>query len=245
MALYSDAAMVLFYDIDGDPADHDDWHSHEHFHERLSVPGFQRATRWIATRGTPRCMVIYEVSGTDVATSQGYLDRLNDPTEWTNAIMPRFRGMTRGFCTMVASEGFGFGAAAASLRFTPEEGHEAGLSEWLARDVLPAMASRRGMTGAYLMQPSAPPPMTREQALRGRDKVTPWLVIATGYDAAALDRAVAEHLDLDTVRARGAAADLSLDLYALHYTATAKEAERTPKPAVLTPEQWRSAGPRL
>ena len=197
MALYSDAAMVLFYDIDGDPADHDDWHSHEHFHERLSVPGFLRATRWIASRGAPRCMVIYEVSGTDVATSKGYLDRLNDPTEWTNAIMPRFRGMTRGFCTMVASAGFGFGAAAAALRFTPEEGQEAGLSEWLAGD------------------------------------------------AEALDRAVAEHLDLDTVRAKGAAADLSLDLYALHYTATAREAARTPKPAVLTPEQWQSAGPRL
>ena len=83
MALCSDAAMVLFYDIEGDTADHDHWHSHEHLHERLSVPGFLRATRWIATGPGPRYLVTYEVSGTDVATSQGYLDRLNDPTPWT------------------------------------------------------------------------------------------------------------------------------------------------------------------
>ncbi|MGF1623222.1 MAG: hypothetical protein ACFCUR_21780 [Rhodomicrobiaceae bacterium] len=92
--------MVLFYDIDGDDnaddnADHYDWHSYEHLHERLSVPGFLRATRWVATEGTPRYMVTYEVSGVDVATSPGYLDRLNDPTPWTSDMMPRFRGMTR------------------------------------------------------------------------------------------------------------------------------------------------------
>jgi hypothetical protein len=69
MALRSDAAMVLFYDIEGDSADHDDWHSNEHFHERLSVPGFIRATRWVSTGSAPRYMVTYEVSGVDVATS--------------------------------------------------------------------------------------------------------------------------------------------------------------------------------
>src|SRR3546814_8115716 len=93
MALCSDAAMVLYYDIAGDTADHDDWHSYEHMHERLSVPGFVRATRWVATAGAPRYMVIYEVTGTDMATAPGYLARLNNPTPWSSAMMPRFRGM--------------------------------------------------------------------------------------------------------------------------------------------------------
>ena len=66
MALCSDAAMVLMYDIAGDPADHDDWHSREHFHERLSVPGFLRATRWVATEGGPRFLVTYEVESVEV-----------------------------------------------------------------------------------------------------------------------------------------------------------------------------------
>src|SRR3546814_90344 len=79
MALCSDAAMVLYYDIAGDTADHDDWHSYEHMHERLSVPGFVRATRWVATAGAPRYMVIYEVTGTDMATAPDYLARLKNP----------------------------------------------------------------------------------------------------------------------------------------------------------------------
>lgn len=70
MALCTDAAMVLYYDIAGDTADHDDWHTYEHFHERLSVPGFERATRWVARDASPRYMVIYEVTDVDIATSQ-------------------------------------------------------------------------------------------------------------------------------------------------------------------------------
>lgn len=244
MALCSDAAMVLFYDIEGDTADHDDWHSYEHFHERLSVPGFLRATRWVATDGAPKYMVTYEVSGVEVATSDGYLERLNDPTPWTSEMMPRFRGMIRGFCGVRASAGFGFGRAAVALRFLPQEGTEDRLSDWIARDVLPAMASRRGIVAAHLLQPAPPPPMTREQALRGRDQAMPWLVIVSGYDAAALDRAAAAHLDPQAFQDNGAADDMTLGHYALDHTASADEVARTVKPPVLAPEGRREDGPR-
>ncbi|WP_212523089.1 hypothetical protein [Actibacterium sp. MT2.3-13A] len=244
MALCSDAAMVLFYDIEGDTADHDDWHSYEHFHERLSVPGFVRATRWVATAATPRYMVTYEVGGVDVATSQDYLDRLNNPTPWTSEMMPRFRGMTRGFCRIAASAGFGLGNAALALRFVPAQGAAEQLSGWIARDVLPALAARRGMVGAHLLQPAPPPPMTREQSLRGPDRAMPWLVIATAYDAAALERAAAAHLDPTALRDSGASGEITLGRYALHYTASADEVARTAPPPVLAPESRRSDGPR-
>jgi hypothetical protein len=221
--------MVLFYDIDGDDADHDDWHSREHFHERLSIPGFLRATRWVSATDAPRNMVIYEVGGVDVATSPAYLERLNDPSPWTGAMMPRFRGMVRGFCRVTASAGLGLGAAAMALRLMPEPGSERRLSGWLA-DALPAIASRRGMVAAHLMQPAPPPPMTREQALRGPDRPMPWLVLATGYDPAALADAVAHRLDRSALRDNGAAADISRGTYTLHHTAAAEEVRQTPRP---------------
>jgi len=244
MALCSDAAMVLYYDIAGDNADHDDWHTYEHMHERLSIPGFLRATRWVATAGAPKYMVVYEVAGTDVATSPDYLARLNDPTPWTAAMMPRFRGMVRGFCSVVAGAGFGFGNAAVSLRFTPLAGREAQLQDWLAGAVLPALASRRGMAGCHLLRPAAPPPMTREQSIRGADAPMTWLLLATAYDAEALDRAAAAQLDPAAFERAGAAPGIAAGRYALHYTAASADVARTAPNPPLPVDLRQAAGVR-
>ena len=246
MALCSDAAMMLFYDFEGDTTDHDDWHSYEHFHERLSVPGFLRASRWIATAGAPKYMVMYEVDGVEVATSEAYLDRLNNPTEWTSEVMPRLHGMTRGFCHVSSSSGFGLGNAAAVFRFRPTDGGEERLKRWLALDVLPAIASRRGIVGAHFMQPAAAPPMTLEQELRGRDAAMSWLVMAMAYDIGALEQAVSAHFDPQQLQNQGAADDLNFSSYALHYTATMEEVARTAPFPVLTARQRRGdgSGPR-
>lgn len=229
MAFCSDAAMVLYYDITGDNADHDDWHTYEHLHERLSIPGFVRATRWVATAGGPKYMVIYEVENIEVATSPAYLARLDQPTPWTASMMSRFRGMIRGFCSVVAGAGFGLGSAAVSIRFTPPEGTEADLIDHFGGAVLPAMASCRGMAGIHLLRPAPPPPMTREQSIRGRDEPMTWLLLAMAYDPDALSREVAGHLDPVFQRLGLSAAK---NTYALHYTATAQEVARTaPHPA--------------
>lgn len=225
MALVGGAAMVLLYDIEGDSADHDDWHSAEHFHERLSVPGFLRATRWVATDAAPRYLVTYEVSGTDIATSPAYLARLNAPSAWTSSMMPRFRGMVRGFAHVVASAGFGMGAHALAIRFTPDRD----ASERIG-GMLPKLVASRGMAGAHLLVPEPPPPMTREQALRGRDTPLPWLVLATAYDAAALDSVAA----LLTPGALGAE-DVTQGRYALHHTASAEEVARNPQAPAHAP----------
>jgi hypothetical protein len=73
--------------------------------------------------------------------------------------MARLRGMSRGFCHVIAVAGYGLGHAALSLRFKPG-GPEA--REWLAAEV-PKMASRRGMASVSLLEPVPPPPMTKEQ----------------------------------------------------------------------------------
>ncbi len=72
--------------------------------------------------------------------------------------------------------------------------------------------------------------MTREQSLRGRDKPMPWLVIATGYDAATLKPAAAKYLDSEAFRDNGAAETITLRTYAIDLTATAGEVARTARP---------------
>ena len=227
MALSSDAAMVLSFDVDGDPAEHDDWHTFEHLHERLSIPGFVRATRWIAAAGAPRYLVVYEVEGTEVATSPHYLARLNAPTPWTSAMMPRYRGMVRGFCDVAATAGYGLGRAAVALRFSVA-GDGARLRDALAGEAFPAVAARRGVAAIHLFVPVRPPPMTNEQALRGRDSQPAWLALATGHEPGALDDAVRDHLDRPALERLGAVDVSAPAAYALHYTATAREVARAP-----------------
>jgi hypothetical protein len=244
MALYSDTAMVLYYDITGDNADHDDWHTYEHIYERVSIPGFMRATRWVATAGKPKYLVIYEVAGTEVATSSAYLARLNNPTPWTASMMKRFRGMIRGFCTVVAGSGYGLGNAAVSVRFTPLKGRESDLTDRLAQELLPAISSRRGMASVHVLRPTPPPPMTKEQSIRGTDTPMKWLLLATAYNAEALRRATVEHLDPEALQRYGASSLMTIDTYTLHYTVTAQEITRTAPNPPLPPDLRQSDGVR-
>ncbi len=226
MALMTDAAMLLFYDFAGDAADHDDWHTYEHMHERLSVPGFVRGTRWTAEGGSPRYMAIYEMTGVEVGTSAPYLERLNNPTPWTTQTMSGFRGMMRGFCTVVASSGFGLGRAAVAVRFTPASGKEYDALGWLGQQVVPALALKRGIAGATLFRPTVKPPMTKEQSMRGADADMTWVLFATGHDSAALQSAAAELLDASAFEQHSASRPQGA-LYELGYTITADEAARS------------------
>ena len=47
MPFLGSAAIAMWWDIaPAQRKEFEDWHSHEHFPERLSIPGFLRASRW-------------------------------------------------------------------------------------------------------------------------------------------------------------------------------------------------------
>ena len=208
------AAMLLFFDIvEAAIAEHDDWHTHEHLPERLSIPGFLRGTRWVALRiAQPRYFVIYEVADVGVLTSAAYLERLNNPTPWTQKVMPHYRGMTRGFCAVAGRAGLGLGNTALVARFKP-----AGDPSWL-RELMPGLASRPGLGGCTLFESAVAPPMTREQRIRGADAGVDWVLVVTGYDAEAVSSL--QHADLATLEGAG------FGLYRTDYTLYEIEAKR-------------------
>ncbi len=208
--------MVLYYDIAPDfIGDHDDWHTHEHFPERLSIPGFVRSSRWINTAGNPRYLVVYEVSDVSVLSDAPYLERLNNPTPWTARMMVHFRGMTRGFCRLTASSGAGLGHALLSFRYLPAPGRESELRDWLKAQVLPGLSGRPGIVSACLLEPAAKPPMTREQGIRGQDADLPSVLLVTGYGADAMSRVAEEELSTAAFERHGAAAVTATGSYRL------------------------------
>ena len=204
MALSGSGAMVLYYDIVREAVeDHDDWHTHEHFPERVGIPGFLRASRWVALGEGPRYLVVYEVENVEVLSDAPYLERLNNPTPWTTRMMPNFRGMTRGFCRLAASSGQGLGLAMLSVRLAPLPGREDELRAWLAAEFA-NLASRRGLASAHLLEPAAQPAMTKEQAIRGKDADMPWVVLVSGYSEIVVAKVGEAELADDRLAAHGA-----------------------------------------
>lgn len=182
MPLLGQAAMLLLFDVVEDVIpEHDDWHTHEHLPERLSIPGFMRGSRWVALQGQRRYFAMYEVEQLATLTSGPYLERLNNPSPWTSKMMPHYRGMTRGFCSVVRSFGFGIGHASALIRFKPAEGKATSLRHWLLEDLLPSLPSRPGIGSVHLFESAARPPMTNEQRIRGVDAGFDWALLVTGY----------------------------------------------------------------
>lgn len=214
MALLGSAAMVLSFDIDPAAADeHDDWHSREHLPERLSIPGFLRGTRWAALGAGRSYMVVYEVTDIDVLGSSAYLERLNNPTPWTQKMMRSYRGMRRGFCRVEAGLGRGLGCATLLMRFAPAPGGEQTLCAWLTRRVLPDLARSPGFAAAHLLSAAATPAMTAEQEIRGRDRGFDWVLFAMSHREEAMAK-----LDAGEFVENGALNAPLVEAYRLQYT---------------------------
>jgi hypothetical protein len=210
MPLPGKAAMLLLFDVVPDAIpEHDDWHTHEHLPERLSIPGFIRGTRWIALQGQRRYFVMYEVEQLATLTSGPYLERLDNPSPWTTKMMAHYRGMTRGFCSVAGSFGSGTGHAGALIRFKPADGKEASLRQWLLEEALSPLASRPGIGSAHLFESAATPPMTNEQRIRGVDAGFDWTVFVTGYGRDAVENLVQADLNVTSLEKRGASGIVS------------------------------------
>lgn len=223
MPLLGKAAMLLCFDIvDNAIPAHDDWHTHEHLPERLSIPGFLRGTRWVALQAQPRYLVLYEVRQLDVLTSVAYLDRLNHPTPWTSRTMPHYRGMTRGLCSVHASHGFGMGHVALLIRFKPRPGAESSLGEWLQADFLRSLPARPGVGSVHLLEGAVAAPMTNEQRIRGTDAGVDWALLATGYGQGEVSALAQSELSAAELEKHGAT-DAVSGLYRSDYTLTAQE----------------------
>ena len=104
MSLLGKAAVAMWWNIHPERrSEFGDWHSHEHFPERMSIPGFRRGSRWTSTLDAEGFFVLYELDHYETLTSKAYLDRLNAPTPWSTKMMPHHLNMIRSQCRIAAS----------------------------------------------------------------------------------------------------------------------------------------------
>ncbi|WP_072597152.1 hypothetical protein [Sinorhizobium americanum] len=129
MALIGQGFMVVWHDIrEADEPEYHRWHTREHMPERLGVPGFLRGRRgvdWSLARH--RYLTLYEGKQLEVFCSAAYLQRLNNPTPWTNRLQPAFYNFIRSGCAVVSTTGRGVGGAMITIRLSFHGASEAKL----------------------------------------------------------------------------------------------------------------------
>jgi hypothetical protein len=164
------------------------WYSREHLGDRVSVPGFRNGARYLALRGDPKYLAVYETETPEVLSTPTYRERLNQPTPWTRRIMPHFRDTIRCTCSVIAQAGLGTGGYLRTYRLDPAPGQKDPLRDaltgTLARAALepPAVARVRV---AELTAPAATA-STAETAMRGADRTVSFTVLIDGESEAAL-----------------------------------------------------------
>ncbi len=192
MSLHGKGAVLIWHELD--PAvvqDFYEWHNREHMPERVSIPGFLRGRRYVATRGDPYWFNVYETRDTAVLAGPDYLARLNDPTPWTRRVVPAFRDVSRALCMVAASDATGDGGLVLTARLgLPEDAVGAGAA--LGERLVPAVARAPGVAGAHLCiaDDASSSIETAEKKARGsRTDVPAWTLVVEATHGAALDEA--------------------------------------------------------
>ena len=160
LAIWNDCAP-------GREAEFEEWYQHEHFYERIAVPGFLLGRRYEVVSGSPRYFCFYLTQSPDILKSAAYLRRLDNPTPMTRAIMSdAFRDMSRTVCHRTLRQGAMWGAAAVTVRFNerPDQNMLKATVETLMKDKAMACGEIWSAVGASEF------PVSEEERLRGGDR---------------------------------------------------------------------------
>lgn len=222
MALLGKAVLAMWWDVSAEARPElEHWHAHEHFPERLALPGFRRATRWTAVDDGEGFFVMYELQDHAVLASAPYVARLNAPSTWSTRMMPLHRGMVRTQCKVLQSHGALTARHALTIRLSPLAAKAEALQRGLA-ELAAAVSQQPGLVGLHLLRHEAPAlAATTEQQIRGNaDRDADWVIVACGYDLAALRGLDAAQLGEAALQALGAVPGAERRFYGLAYSAT-------------------------
>ncbi len=117
---------MLLTSMDVDPAheaDFNRWYDREHLEERVAIPGFIEARRYVAEDGSmPKYLSLYSTETFEVLDSPAYRAALANQTEWSRKNIARFKNMVRSVARITISLGKGRGAVLGIIRVRPANG---------------------------------------------------------------------------------------------------------------------------
>src|SRR5260370_334581 len=208
MPLHGKGMLIVYTEVKArDERDFNEWYNREHIDERVNLPGFHRARRYVAVRGTPKYLATYECDSVGDLATPGYLALLASQTPWTQAVMARFTQFNRMALRVQVDLSHGVGGAVAAVRFVPDPRARKALVAWLHETALPKAIARPGMLGAAAAENDlevANAPLRDKSMDRPRAEGIEWVVLMEGADAGAAGaRGPADGTPRHTGRVRG------------------------------------------
>jgi hypothetical protein len=166
------------------------WYDREHLEERVAIPGFLEARRYVAHEGNPKYLSLYSTETFDVLDSPAYRTALANQTAWSKANIARFQNMIRAVARITISRGTGRGAALGIVRLRPPTGGGDKLRAALQEQLDPA--SLDGIISMHLIEsdPALSKPITDNPAAADPG-AGDWFVLIDATDVGALPAASA------------------------------------------------------
>jgi hypothetical protein len=195
MPLFGRGMLLTFTDVaPADEREFNEWYNREHIDERVNLPGFFRARRYLGEDADPRYFAIYECAGVADLVDPGYLRLLANQTPWSQKVIARFTRFERMTLAIRADRTHGIGGAVTCLRLAPAPEAALTLLAWLEAEGLAEAVRLPGMLGAFagendLEAANAP---AKAQGLRYPESAVPeWAIVLEGADTGATAAAAA------------------------------------------------------
>jgi len=188
MPLHGKGMLIVFNEVKAaDERDFNEWYNREHIDERVNLPGFHRARRYVAVRASPKYLATYECDTVADLATPGYLALLANQTPWSQAVMARFTHFRRLTLRVQVDLAHGAGGVLTTVRFVPNPAMRAPLLDWL-RETLPRAIIPPGMVGAAVAENDlevANAPLQSKSMDHPRADEVEWVVLLEGSDPAA------------------------------------------------------------
>ncbi|MDP3693703.1 DUF4286 family protein [Bradyrhizobium sp.] len=192
MPLAGTGMLLTSMDIEpSDEAEFNRWYDREHLEERVAIPGFLEARRYVAHDGKPKYLSLYSTETFEVLDSPAYRTALANQTAWSKANIARFRNMIRAVARITISCGQGRGAALGIVRLRPSDKDR--LRTALRNQLEPGKLD--GIVSMHLLEsdPSLSRPITDDPS-GPNPGAGDWFVLIDGTDVEAVSAAITNRL---------------------------------------------------
>lgn len=221
MQLYGQGLLMTFTEVPAElEADFNEWYNREHLDERINIPGFRRARRYVGIDAAIKYFTTYESAASDNIASPAYLDVLKEPSEWSRRIMPQFSKWHRMPCRVVADHTHGMGAALCLMRLFPDPAQADELAAWLNGGALANLNQSPGIAGSCAVSVD----LEADARLAGAFGQTldpgrnvEWAILVEGHEPEPTTAAARDHLSERLAATALPGTELTIETYRFMY----------------------------